>query len=140
MWNRAELPVAKLSMVDAEGGQNPSVFMDADSGCTVYEDRPVFCRYYPLGLATVKMMSDTEANDFYFLVKEAHCKGHDEPDEQTVADFRRGQGVEEYDARNRGWMNILMKTVSWQILGGPYGQEMDPRTKKMFFMATRDLA
>ncbi|GBE44379.1 flagellin N-methylase [bacterium BMS3Bbin10] len=139
MWNRAELPVAKLSMIDAEGKKNPCVFMDAEEGCTVYEDRPVACRYYPLGLASVKMMSDTQTNDFYFLVREKHCKGHEESDEQSVAEFRAGQGVEEYDTKNRGWMEILMKTVSWQILGGPYGQEIDPRTKKMFFMATTDV-
>ena len=39
-------------------------------GCTVYKDRPVSCRYYPLGLAAVKMKGHDKPEDFYFLVRE----------------------------------------------------------------------
>ncbi|MGI9385751.1 MAG: hypothetical protein ACR2PO_21585, partial [Methyloligellaceae bacterium] len=102
------------------------------------EDRPVACRYYPLGLAAVKMKGHETPEDFYFLVKEPHCKGHDEPKEQTVDAFRREQGVAPYDDQNRGWIDILMKMTSWKTLGGPQGKDLDPRTKKMFFMATTD--
>ncbi len=76
---------------------------------------------------------------FYFLVKEPHCKGHEEKKEQSVAEFRASEGVAEYDEINRGWIHLLMKLASWKTLGGPWGQEPDERTKKMFFMATTDI-
>jgi uncharacterized protein len=115
------------------------VFLDPEKGCSIYEDRPAACRYYPLGLASVKMKGHDTPEDFYFLVKEAHCKGHEEPTEQTVAEYRQAQGVESYDEHNRGWIHILMKLASWKSLGGPFGKEPDERTKKMFLMATTDL-
>jgi Fe-S-cluster containining protein len=133
------MPVLKLKRVDNGETKRPCVFLDPAEGCTIYADRPAACRYYPLGLASVKMKGHDAPEDFCFLVKESHCKGHEEPREQTVADFRAGQGVEPYDERNRGWIHILMKLASWKTLGGPFGKEPDERTKKMFLMATTDL-
>ena len=133
------MPVVKLKRVDSGAAKRPCVFLDPAEGCTIYADRPAACRYYPLGLASVKMKGHDAPEDFYFLVKEPHCKGHDEPHEQTVAEFRAEQGVEPYDERNRGWIHILMKLASWKVLGGPFGKEPDERTKKMFLMATTDL-
>lgn len=132
------MPIVKLKMLDKEGEKKPCAFLDEKEGCTVYENRPASCRYYPLGLATVKMKGHEEPENFYFLVKEAHCKGHEEKKEQTVGEFRAAQGVEEYDEKNRDWIHILMKLASWKQLGGPWGKEPDERTKKMFFMATTD--
>ena len=139
--DQSGMPVMKLKVVDKGDGQprKPCVFLDEVEGCTVYNDRPAACRYYPLGLATVKMKGHEEPEDFYFLVKETHCKGHEEPKEQSVAEFRAGQGVDDYDAVNRGWIHLLMKLASWKTLGGPWGKEPDERTRKMFFMATTDI-
>ena len=100
---------------------------------------PAACRYYPLGLASVKMKGHDAPEDFYFLVKEPHCRGHDEAREKTVGEFRADEGVEPYDEANRGWIQILMKLASWKSLGGPFGKEPDERTRKMFFMATTDI-
>jgi Fe-S-cluster containining protein len=133
------MPILKLKRVDAGAPKRPCVFLDPVAGCTLYADRPAACRYYPLGLASVKMKGHDAPEDFYFLVKEPHCKGHEEKREQTVAEFRAGQGVEAYDEHNRGWIHILMKLASWKALGGPWGREPDERTKKMFLMATTDL-
>ena len=133
------MPVLKLKRVDNSEPKRPCVFLDPVEGCTIYADRPAACRYYPLGLASVKMKGHDAPEDFYFLVKEPHCKGHEEKREQTVAEFRAGEGVEPYDERNRGWIHILMKLASWKALGGPRGKEPDERTKKMFLMATTDL-
>ncbi len=133
------MPILKLKRVDTGEEKRPCVFLDPEKGCTIYGDRPAACRYYPLGLASVKMKGHDAPEDFYFLVKEPHCKGHEENREQTVAEFRADQGVEIYDERNRSWIHILMKLASWKMLGGPFGKETDERTKKMFFMATTDL-
>ena len=137
MWEKAGLPVARLRM-GGEDGKGACVFLDEDDGCTVYADRPVTCRYYPLGLGSVKLKDEDGTMDFHFLVKEAHCKGHDEDKLQTVAEFRREQEVEPYDEVNRGWMDILMKMVSWRTLGGPHGREVAERTKAMFYMVSTD--
>ncbi len=133
------MPVLKLKRVDNGAPKRPCVFLDPVEGCTIYADRPAACRYYPLGLASVKMKGHDAPEDFYFLVKEPHCKGHEESREQTVADFRAEQGVEPYDEHNRGWIHILMKLASWKTIADPFGKEPDERTKKMFLMATTDL-
>ena len=137
VWERADLPVAKLKM-GGDDGRGPCAFV-AEEGCTVYPDRPATCRYYPLGLATVKMKGHEAVEDFHFLVKEAHCRGHDEEHLQSVAQFRHEQGVEEYDRVNRGWMDILMKMASWKTLGGPFGKDISPQTRKMFYMVSTDV-
>jgi Fe-S-cluster containining protein len=133
------MPVLKLKRVDKGEAKRPCVFLEGRSGCFVYADRPAACRYYPLGLASVKMKGHDAPEDFYFLVKEPHCRGHEEARERTVAEFRADEGVEPYDAANRGWIHILMKLASWRSLGGPWGKEPDERTRKMFLMATTDL-
>ncbi len=137
-WGDSGLPVAKLR-AEGKDGKGACVFLDPEEGCTVYEERPVNCRYYPLGMAKVKMKGHEKPEDFYFLVREAHCKGHEEAKEQTVAEFREEQGVVPYDDVNRGWIEILMKMASWNVLGGPYGQAPSEQTRKMFFMATTDV-
>ena len=138
--DKCGLPVAKLRVRETSTATGkPCVFLDEKEGCTVYKDRPVSCRYYPLGLAAVKMKGHDKAEDFYFLVREKHCQGHHEEKEQTVGQFRAEQGVEEYDLNNRGFVEILMKMASWKTLGGPWGKDLEPRTKRMFFMATTDV-
>lgn len=137
MWETADMPVAKLRM-SGDDGKGACGFM-TDEGCSVYDARPATCRYYPLGLASVKMKGAEEKEDFHFLVKEPHCTGHDSPKEQSVVQFRSEQGVDGHEDIDRGWIDILMKLVSWKGLGGPYGKEMAPATKKMFFMVSTDV-
>ena len=138
MWHGADMPVAKLRM-SGKDGKGACVFMDEEEGCTVYENRPVNCRYYPLGMAAVKMKGAEGPDDFFFLVKESHCKGHEEDKELSVKDFREEQGVDAYDEQNRGWVEILMKMSSWKVMGGPNGTVVPDKTKQMFFMATTDV-
>ena len=139
--DKSSLPVPKLRMMEPPAGETRKacVFLDETDGCTVYEHRPAACRYYPLGLAAVKMKGHEEPEDFYFLVREPHCQGHKEKKEQTVTAFRAEQGVEPYDEANRGWIYILMKLASWKSLGGPWGKEPEERVKRMFYMATTDV-
>ena len=138
LWEPAGLPVAKLKMA-GEHGEGPCAFVK-DEGCSVYDDRPVTCRYYPLGRGTFKTKDADKEADFFFLVKEAHCQGHNEPKTQSVAEFRAEQGVEAYDAVNRSWMDILMKMASWKTLGGPWGKDVNKQTKQMFFLVSTDVA
>ncbi|MCB2101111.1 MAG: YkgJ family cysteine cluster protein [Rhodobacterales bacterium] len=136
-WDKADLPVAKLKMGGADG-KGACHFMN-EQGCSVYDFRPSTCRYYPLGLATVKMKGAETKDDFHFLVKESHCKGHAESKIQTVTEYRDEQGITAYDEINRGWMDIMMKMASWQSLGGPWGEQITQAKKRMFFMVSTDV-
>ena len=132
------LPVAKLVMTGKDGG-GACVFMDDIAGCTVYDARPVTCRYYPLGLGAIKLKGHERREDMYFLVRESHCRGHDEEHVQTVGTFRGEQDVEPYDLINENWINILMKMASWKSIGGPMGRDVSKQTKKMFYMVSTDV-
>jgi len=138
LWEKSNLPVAKLVMT-GEDGKGPCTFLHEEDGCTVYEDRPATCRYYPLGLAAIKLKDSDEKAKFHFLVKEPHCKGHEEDKLQSVEQFRREQEVEAYDEVNQGWMEIHMKMASWITIGGPGGKDVSAQSKKMFYMVSTDV-
>lgn len=103
-------PVVTLRMRDDEKKSCPFV---TPEGCTVYEDRPNICRYYPVGMATLRKL-DTEGgkDEFYFMTKEDHCKGFEEDKQWTIGEWRADQGADLYDDMNRGWMEILIKKKS----------------------------
>ena len=133
----ASMPVVKLKM-GGEDGKGACPYL-AEEGCTVYADRPSACRYYPLGLISVKLKDSEAKEDFHFLVREEHCRGHEEPQSQTVAEFCKDQGLEPYEAINRGWIDILMKLASWRSIGGPMGKTPSTQTRQMFFMVSTDV-
>ncbi len=133
----AAMPIVKLKM-GGDDGTGACPFL-AEEGCTVYEDRPAACRYYPLGLISVKLKDSEAKEDFHFLVREDHCRGHDEAQTQTVAEFCKDQGTEPYEQINRGWIDILMKLASWRPMGGPMGKAPSPQARQMFFMASTDV-
>jgi hypothetical protein len=122
------LPVITLKMKDDEKRSCP--FLTPD-GCTVYEDRPNICRYYPVGMATLRKKDEESGRDeFYFMTKEDHCKGFEEDKDWTISDWRKDQGADVHDEINRGWMEILIKKKS-------FGEREFPDIKnKMFFMAS----
>jgi len=122
------LPVITLKMQNDEKRSCPFVTPD---GCTVYEDRPNICRYYPVGMATLrKQDAEGGKDEFYFMTKEDHCKGFEEEQEWTIAAWRKDQEADLYDDMNRGWMEILIKKKS-------FGEREFPEIKnKMFFMVS----
>ncbi len=133
----AGMPVAKLKM-GGDDGKGACPFL-SDDGCQVYSDRPAACRYYPLGLISVKLKDSEAKEDFNFLVREQHCLGHEEQHTQTVAEFSKDQGVEPYEQINRGWIDILMKLASWAPTGGFMGKAPTPQARQMFFMVSTDV-
>ena len=124
------LPVITLKMQADEKKSCPFV---TPEGCTVYEDRPNTCRYYPLGMATLRN-KDAEGgkDEFYFMIKEDHCRGFEEDKDWTVGEWRKDQEADLYDDMNRGWMEILIKKKS-------FGEKEFPEIKnRMFFMVSTD--
>lgn len=87
-------PIILLAMNEDEKKSCPFV---GENGCTVYEDRPWACRMYPLGMGSQKDAADGTGRDFYFLLEEDVCKGHNEKTRQTVAEWIENQGIAEYD-------------------------------------------
>ena len=106
-----------------------------EEGCSVYEDRPTACRYYALGQMAVRMTGSPVDEDMYFVVKEAHCLGHNEPRKLTVREYRHEQGVEEYDDVNRGWRQVILKKRS----SGPTVGKPSTRSFQLFFLASYDM-
>ncbi|MBF0623648.1 MAG: YkgJ family cysteine cluster protein [Magnetococcales bacterium] len=128
---KGELPVPLLRM-DEKTGRCP---FNTDAGCRVYEDRPVTCRYYPIGMALMRRQDATEEEDFYFLIKEDHCHGHRQPRDWTVAEWRRDQGSDGYDVQNKDWMEFVIKRRS----AGDMVKTSLP-VSEMFYMASTNPA
>lgn len=85
-----------LTMVD--DGQASCVFVE-EKGCTVYSGRPGACRAYPMGRAAIRQ-GDNSMKEFFVLLKESHCHGFQEKDEQTARTYSEGQGLEDYNRFN----------------------------------------
>jgi len=106
-----------------------------EEGCSVYENRPTACRYYPSGLLSMKSISESTDERHFLLIKEEHCKGHDEDQIQTIGEYRKDQGVEIYDDLNHEWYQIILKKKS---TGPTIGKPSD-MSLQMFFMASYDM-
>jgi Fe-S-cluster containining protein len=128
---KANFPIPYLRM---KGDKEKSCPFVSAEGCTIYEDRPANCRYYPIGQGTLKKSVDEKIVDeeFFFFVKEGHCKGFEESQEWTVASWREDQGVDRYDLLNREWKSIL-------LLRNVPGLELDGKKLAMFYMANYDM-
>lgn len=106
-----------------------------EKSCSVYEDRPVACRYYALGSMGVRRKDEARVEDIFFVVREPHCLGHEERHEQTVAEYRAEQGIERYDAMNRAWRDVILKRRS----SGPTIGAPSPRSLQLFDMCSYDM-
>lgn len=125
------LPGLKLR---SREGSAACVFLTPE-GCGVYPDRPAACRYYALGLLALRRQDASAEEDSYFLVKEEHCLGHLEPHTQTVREYRREQGLEEYDEVDREWRRIILKKRS----AGPALGRPSARSFELFYLASYDV-
>lgn len=108
-------------------------FMTAE-GCDVYEDRPTACRYYPVALLSMRKQDEYTDTSSYALVREDHCLGHQEPRGLTIDEYRKEQGVEEYDELARGWRQLILKKKS----SGPSIGKPTKRSLQLFFMVCYD--
>ncbi len=109
-------------------------FMTAE-GCSVYDERPTSCRYYPVALLSMRRQDEYTDIRSYALVKEDHCLGHNEPRELTIDEYRHEQGVEEYDELARGWRQLILKKKS----SGPSVGKPSKSSLQLFFMVCYDV-
>jgi Fe-S-cluster containining protein len=125
--------IAGIKFRPIEGG-SACRFMKPE-GCGIYSDRPTACRYYPVALLSMRKQDEYVDRDSYAIVKENHCKGHEVNRRITIADYRKEQGLEEYDDLARGWRQLVLKKKS----SGPSIGAPSLRSRQLFFMACYDI-
>jgi uncharacterized protein len=127
---KTDLPGVKIHL--DKDGRCPFV---TDAGCTIYPERPSACRYYPIGMANFHEggQEGIQSERFFFIVKEDHCKGHEEDKEWTIREWRADQGVDLCDEMNREWLEIVMRRRSFG-----HQASMSEQAQKIFFMASTD--
>lgn len=106
-----------------------------EDGCSVYEDRPTACRYYPVALLSMRKQDEYTDTNSYAIVREEHCLGHNEDRPLTIDDYRKEQGVDEYDELARGWRQLILKKKSL----GPSIGKPSKRSLQLFFMICYNL-
>ena len=115
-------------------GSRECVFL-GEEGCTAYEHRPAACRYYALGVMGVRKKERPNVEDVFFLVKESHCHGHNEPCTLTVRQYCAEQSVDKYDEMNRDWRDLIIKKrSSGPMVGNPSAGSM-----QLFDMCSYDM-
>jgi len=126
--DKSGLPLVIMDM-HRYGGVCP--FVRPVEGCLVYSDRPATCRYYPVGQGS--LVTEEGLDEFYFLVKEEHCKGHEDDTEWSVESWRKDQGADYYDDMNREWKAMMLRRSS---VGKP---DIDDKTINLFYLVMYDL-
>jgi len=128
LLEKTDMPVVTLKLLDDERKSCP--FVQDKEGCVIYEDRPTTCRYYPLGVGSLSYSGEQDEKDeFFFMIKEDHCKGFDETDEWSVKGWREDQGVDLRDQVNEGWLDLMVRKKSL-----PPSMQLSEQAKQMFFM------
>lgn len=103
------------------------------TGCRVYEDRPGACRIYPVGRGSTRRRVDGNQQEFFFLVKEDHCKGFQEDREWRISEWMQDQGMEEYNRINDLLMELHVRRVQKIWI------QLTENHMKMFVMACYNL-
>jgi len=124
-------PFAVLKMTDDEG-KCPFV---TDEGCSIYEDRPSNCKYYPVGQGLMMKGREkgTAEEEFYFFIRDPNCLGYQEGKEWTIETWRIDQGVDIYDEMNREWKEIQLRR---NASGQP---QLDSKKQGMLYIASYDI-
>jgi len=125
-------PYVILKMGDDNEGRCPFV---TPEGCSIYEDRPANCRYYPVGQGLRIRGSEKGSvkEEFYFFIKDPQCLGYNEDKEWTIETWRIDQGADLYDEMNKEWKEIQLRRDN------PGQPKLDENKQSMLFMASYDI-
>ncbi|MCP3900628.1 MAG: YkgJ family cysteine cluster protein [Desulfobacteraceae bacterium] len=139
MLEKAELPIVKLKL--GEDDRKSCFFVDDENGCTIYSKRPTTCRYYPLGVGALSYSSNPETekdgkknDEFFFTIKESHCKGFEEEKEWTVREWREDQGIEIREELDDKWMDLIVRKKTL-----PPSMKLTEKSRELFFMVCYNL-
>ncbi len=125
-------PYAVLDMVEDQEGKCPFL---ASEGCSIYEDRPSNCRYYPVGQGIIIKDPGTGPVpvEFYFFIREPNCLGYNEDKEWSIEKWRVDQGVDLYDEMNKEWKEIQLRRDN------PGKPKLDENKQQLMYMASYNL-
>ncbi len=121
-----ELPVPVLKMKEDADKSCPFLVKE---GCAIYEDRPLTCRYYPLASGMFYNLDSSSKENFFAIIKEPHCMGHDLGEEVTVKEWMNTQGISVLEKINKGWTELILRRKSIGTF-----IPIPEKTKQMFFM------
>lgn len=125
---KTELPVPVLKMREDEKKFCPFL---GESGCTIYDDRPSTCRYYPIGFGMFHDQDSSADHLLFALIKEGQCLGHGLGKEYTIKEWRIDQGLIPYDEVNASWTELILRRKSL----GPFTKIPD-KSLQMFFLGS----
>lgn len=91
-----------LRMLDTPRAPCPFV---RSSGCSVYQDRPGACRFYPLGRGA--RLSREGIAERFFMIREEYCRGFEAGPERSAQEWFAGQGLKPYNYFNDRYMRLL---------------------------------
>ena len=105
------------------------------SGCSVYPDRPVTCRNFPIEQGTLYDARNNKDTPVYFFRPPDFCRGPDEDQEWTITEWTGGQEAAIYHKMTMRWVEIkrLFQEDPWGF-DGPEGSKA-----KMAFMAAYNI-
>ena len=70
--------------------------------CTIYDNRPVRCRLFPLGRVF-------QEDEIIYVLPEDKCQGFDTGKKQTIAEWIENENVTESDELTSKWNSFLIK-------------------------------
>lgn len=106
-------PTVKLRLTEDDRKACPFL---AETGCSVYQNRPTACRTYPLERAVSRIGDQRKPDDYYFKTEHPYCLGHKENKKFTVSSWLRNQRLFEHNLMNDLWaeMDTLFSRNPWK--------------------------
>lgn len=124
------LPIVTIDMTSQKNLQCPFL---GEGGCSVYPDRPGFCRTYPLARIVRRKPGRSECRESFMLIREPHCLGFLESNAWTAQAWTADQGLQPYNEMS----DLLMDIISLKNERGP--EPLRGEKKDLFFMACYDV-
>ncbi|QWR76039.1 YkgJ family cysteine cluster protein [Candidatus Magnetomonas plexicatena] len=129
MLEKSNIPFLKLRM-----DENKNCYFNRQTGCAIYSDRPLVCRYYPIGYAVMKSNRPLEGDDFYFKIQESFCKGHKETALWDIETWRTDQEINIYEDANKDWVDLVLNK---KLYGATV--KLNDKTTAMYMLGSFDV-
>ena len=130
------IPLVKLQMRENTNGA--CIFLDQKKGCTIYDTRPLVCRSYPLGLASLdprqsEIQEEGQPTEARFIIREDICMGHREPKTWTLKEWMKDQETIGLEKDNKDWLDIVARLKAMKF------SENQQHEISLFIMASYDV-
>jgi len=130
------IPLVKLKMRENTNGA--CIFLDQQKGCTIYHARPLVCRSYPLGLASLdprqsETLEEGPPTEARFIIREDICMGHREPKTWTLKEWMKDQETIGMEKDNKDWLDIVARLKAMK-----FGENQQHEIS-IFIMASYDV-